>query len=175
MRKADSLRAWLTAYLPDLKRHPDRLQIYTEGGSIAARRSRTLSFEYRFTLKALVTDYAGDTDALVVPLLAWIEKEQPDLLQRGEGDPFEFEADQLDAHRYDLLFSIELTEPVVVLPRPGGGFDVSHPAHDFTDAFDGVGASWLRQCYGGRDLLAESRDPAAQPLSPHIPPDAPEM
>ncbi|HIQ18693.1 MAG TPA: phage tail protein, partial [Novosphingobium capsulatum] len=30
MRKADSLRRWLTAFLPDLRKQADRLQVYLE-------------------------------------------------------------------------------------------------------------------------------------------------
>ncbi|MGW8202644.1 phage tail protein [Sphingomonas sp. VDB2] len=144
MRKADSLRRWLTAYLPDLKTHPDRLQIYVEGGRIAARRSRSLSFVYRYTLKVGIWDFAGDPDHIMVPMLAWIEKEQRELLRRDDSDPFEFEAELLDGDVSDILISIDLTEPVLVLPRADGtGYDIEHPPEpDLTDAFAGVSASF---------------------------------
>lgn len=172
MRKADSLRRWLTAFLPELKTHPDRLQIYIEGGQINARRSRTLSFTYGYTLKALIMDFAGDADTIMVPLLAWIEKEQPQLLQRSDGQPFGFEAELLDGDVSDIEISLELTEMVLVKPRPdGSGYDIEHPPEpDFTDAFTGVGASFL-QGFGNAELLAQTDDPDAV-LSPAIPPAA---
>jgi hypothetical protein len=172
MRKADSLRRWLTAFLPDLKTHADRLQIYIEGGQINARRSHTLSFTYGYTLKALIMDFAGDADAIMVPLLAWIEKEQPQLLQRQDGQPFGFEAELLDGDVSDIEISLDLTEMVLVKPRAdGSGYDIEHPPEpDFTDAFAGVGASFL-QGFGNAELLAQTSDPDAA-LTPAIPPAA---
>lgn len=172
MRKADSLRRWLTASLPEFRTHPDRMQIYVQGGAINARRSRSLSFTYSYTLKLLIMDYAGDTDLIMVPLLAWIEQEQPQLLLRSDSQPFSFEAELLDGETYDIEISIELTEMVTVLPRPDhSGYDVDHPPEpDFTDRFDGVDASFL-QGFGNVELLVETQDPDAV-LNPAVPPAA---
>ncbi|MDA5192803.1 phage tail protein [Govanella unica] len=174
MRKPDSLRSWLTACLPALAGHPDQLQVYVEAGRIAARKSRTLSFEYRYTLQILLCDHVGNADDVIVPLLAWIEKEQPELFSQDDNEPFTYEAEILDGDRVDLLISLDLTEPVLVNPRAdGSGYDIEHPTQpDFTDEFPGVGASWLRQCYAGMETVQESSDPAAA-LTPEIPPDAP--
>ena len=172
MRKADSLRQWLTAFLPNLKTHPDRLQIYVEGGQISTRQSRTPSFAYAYTLKVGIWDFAGDADKIMVPMLAWIEKEQPQLLRRSDAQPFTFEAELLDSEASDILISIDLTETVLVLPRAdGSGYDVQHPAEpNFCDAFDDVTASFL-QGFGNAELLVETADPDAD-LTPAIPPDA---
>lgn len=156
MRKADSLRRWLTACLPtDFQANPDRLQIYIEAGQIAARQSATLSFVYQYTLKALVTDFAGDTDRLMVPILAWIAKEQPELLRRSDSQPFAFEAELLDTETADIEISMDLTERVIVTPRAdGSGYDVDHPPEpDFTDAFAGVNASFTDAFAGDLPLL----------------------
>lgn len=172
MRKADSLRRWLTAFLPDLKTHPDRLQIYIEGGQIAARKSATLSFSYSYTAKALITDFAGDADAIMVATLAWIEKEQPQLLRATDGQPFQFEAELLDSETCDIELSLALTEPVLVIPRTdGSGYDVNHPNEaTFPPVFEGVSASFL-QGFGNVELLAQTSDPEAV-LTPAIPPAA---
>lgn len=137
MRKADSLRAWLTAYIPELKTHPDRLQIYVEGGAPRTRQSATLSFSYAYTLKVGIWEFAGDADRIMVPILAWIEKEQPQLLRRPDNVPFTFEAELLDSEVSDIEISIDLTENVLVLPRAdGSGYDIEHPPEpDFTDGF----------------------------------------
>jgi len=171
MRKADSLRDWLEACLPELKRHPDRLQIYIDAGSVKARHGRSLSFAYTYTLSVLLTDYAGNPDQVVVPLLAWIEREQPDLLKREDSQPFRFESEILDRSRVDLLFQIDLIDPVIVTPREdGSGVDVSPPPPPPSDAFPGIGVSWLWQCYGGTELLAQTNDPTAD-LKPGVPPE----
>ena len=108
----------------------------------------------------------------MVPMLAWIEKEQPQLLRRADGQPFTFEAELLDSEASDILISIDLTETVLVIPRTNGsGYDVEHPAEpDLTDAFDGVTASFL-QGFGNVELLVETADPEAD-LTPAIPPNA---
>jgi P2 phage tail completion protein R (GpR). len=172
MRKADSLRRWLTAFLPDLRTHPDRLQVYLEGGEVRARRSATLSFSYAYTVKALITDFAGDADTIMVSVLAWIEKEQPQLLQASDDKPFGFEAELLDSETYDIELSIDLSEPVLVIPRgDGSGYDVSHPQEQaFPPLFEGVTASFL-QGFGDVETLAQTADPDAV-LTPAVPPDA---
>lgn len=172
MRKADSLRRWLTASLPELKIHADRLQIYVEGGQVMARRSASLSFVYAYTLKVLFTDFAGDASGLVVPVLAWIEREQPQLLARSDSQPFAFEAELLDGDLSDVELSIDLTETVLVIPRSdGSGYDVTPaPEPDYSEAFPGVTASFL-QGFGNVELLVETEDAGAV-LTPAVPPAA---
>lgn len=172
MRKPDDLRAWLTGALPALAANPEQLQIYVDAGRIAARQSRTLSFAYRYTLNLLLCDYAGSADDVVVPLLAWIEKEQPDLLRRDDGEPFRYEAEILDGDRVDLLITIDLTENVLVEPKPDACGYIATPLAEpnFADEFAGVGASWLWQGYAGPEQVAQTTHPEAGPLTPGIPP-----
>lgn len=160
MRKADSLRQWLTAFLPDLKTHPDRLQIYVEGGQIGTRQSRTLSFVYAYTLKVGIWDFAGDADTVMVPMLAWIEKEQPQLLRRADGQPFTFEAELLDSEASDILISIDLTETVLVLPRAdGSGYDIQHPEEpDFIDQFADVAATFTSAMAGDIPVFPDTAE-----------------
>jgi hypothetical protein len=157
MRKADSLRRWLTAFLPDLRKQADRLQVYLEGGRISARRSATLSFAYAYTVKALITDFAGDPDTVMVATLAWIEKEQPQLLQTADNTPFQFEAELLDSDTYDLQLSIELTEPVLVLPARTVRASTSstRPSRRSPPMFTQGTATFL-QGFGNADKLVQS-------------------
>jgi hypothetical protein len=158
MRKADSLRDWLTACLPDYKAHPDRLQIFLEGGTISARQSDTLSFVYGYTVKVLFMDYRGDADHLTVPVLAWIAREQPQLLRRADSQPFSFEAELLDSETSDIEISIELTESVVVTPSPDGkGYAIEHPPEPTYDSF-GVSASFAEITIGNEPLLIAGND-----------------
>lgn len=158
MRKADSLRAWLTAYLPDLKTHPDRLQIYVEGGGPRTRQSATLSFSYAYTLKVGIWDFAGDADRIMVPILAWIEKEQPQLLRRADSVPFTFEAELLDSEVSDIEISIDLTENVLVLPRAdGSGYDIEHPPEpDFNDRFGDETAKFASAFAGAEPVYPDA-------------------
>ncbi|WP_313228565.1 phage tail protein [Sphingobium yanoikuyae] len=154
MRKADSLRQWLTAYLPEYKTHPDLLHVWIEGGQVEARRSRSLSFTYRYTLKIGLWEFAGNADHIIVPLLAWIEKEQPQLLRRDDSQPFDFECELLDGDLSDVLISIDLTEAVVVTPNQGGtGYDITHPPEvGLVDSFPGVTASFAMIVANGEEI-----------------------
>ena len=156
MRKANSLRRWLTACLPDeLKNNPDRLLIFIEGGQVTARQSQTLSFVYKYTVKAVVTDFKGDADRLIVPVLAWISKEQPELLRKADSEPFSFVAELLDLETSDIEISIDLTERVIVTPHSNGsGYDVEHPPEpDFCNGFAGANASFTDAYAGELQLL----------------------
>lgn len=158
MRKADSLRAWLTAYLPELKTHPDRLQIYVDGGAPRTRQSATLSFSYAYTLKVGIWEFAGNADRIMVPILAWIEKEQPQLLRRPDNVPFTFEAELLDTEVSDIEISIDLTENVLVLPRAdGSGYDIEHPPEpDFTDGFGDETAKFAAAFAGAEPVYPDA-------------------
>lgn len=170
MRKADSLRQWLTAALPDLKTHPDRLSIFVETGQINARQSRSLSFSYGYTLKVGIWDFAGDADHIIVPLLAWIEREQPDLLRQNDSQAFDFEAELLDGYTSDIVISIRLTEGrVVQLSASGDGYHVERPAEpDLSDQFAGVTAKF-RHGFAKMESMVISSDPEAI-ITPGIPP-----
>lgn len=128
MLKPASLRAAIEAALPDLKRNPDRLLVFIDEGTIRCTAAASLSFEYGYTLKVIVTDYAQHADTIMVPLLAWIATNQPELLANPDRqrDGIRFEADLLDKGKMDLALSIQLTERVVVRPMEGGGYTAEH-------------------------------------------------
>lgn len=44
-----------------------------------------MSFEKRYTLNVIVTDFTGDFDLLIVPVLAWLRENQPDIMTTDEG------------------------------------------------------------------------------------------
>lgn len=122
MKKATDLRAHLAAWVPDLKANPDKLHVFIDKGSIATRYGNGLAFQYAFTVQLVVTDFAESPDTLIVPLLSWIETNQPDLLL----DPVKrdkllaFEAEIIDHDKIDLAITIELTERVLVTAIPAG-------------------------------------------------------
>jgi hypothetical protein len=137
--KPDSLRRLLLSAVPNLQDNPERLLMFIDQGRLASRGTRKLAFEYRYKLNIVVQDYAGAIDDIMVPILAWISEFQPDLLERGEREPFSFDSELMDANSADVSIDIELTEVVLVERRPGGGFDVVHvPEPSRCDAFPGV-------------------------------------
>ena len=127
MYKPDSLRALLTAANPELARDPDRLVVFIDEGNLVATFAPGLSFEYRYVLNLVLTDYAGHPDAVMVPLLIWIQEHQSELLANPDNrGRISFEADVLANDRVDLSIKIPLTERVGVHPRSGGGHNVQH-------------------------------------------------
>ena len=72
MWKLPSLRRLIEAAVPDLARDPERLIVIATDGQAVSTLAGGLSFEYRYTAAITILDYAGHTDALFVPVLAWV-------------------------------------------------------------------------------------------------------
>ncbi len=121
MLKPNSLRAHLTAALPELARDPERLVMLAENGRIIATGTRALSWQYRYTLSVLVLDWAGHADALIAPLLAWAKRHQGELFDNPERreNAIRFDVEYLSTTTVDIALKIELTEDVLARQRPG--------------------------------------------------------
>jgi hypothetical protein len=159
MIKPDSLRKHLASSNDDLRRNPDKMLIFADEGNMVAVGTQSLSFEYRYRLNLIITDYAGDPNAVMVPLLAWIRVHQSDLVDNPERrkNGIRFEVDFNNKETVDLSITMDLTERVVVTPGPGGRLDVMHRPEPqatpvYTDDF------W--SLYSGDALLAEWHTPA---------------
>lgn len=120
MDKPARLRAALKAALPELARNPDTLQLFVESGQLAATAGASLSWEYRYTLVVLVTDYTGSPDPVILTLLTWLRQHQPELLQNRERlqDGLRFDVDILKHGCVDLQVKLKLTERVIVTVDP---------------------------------------------------------
>ncbi|MCL1861845.1 MAG: phage tail protein [Proteobacteria bacterium] len=116
MIKPESLRAALSAACPELARNPEMLSVRIERGEVHSTMHGGLSFEYQYDLVVLVMDYAGHADMLFLPIVAWLQEEQPDiLLNPDRRQDFAFEVDVLDAGKCDIEIHLaKLTERVVV-------------------------------------------------------------
>ena len=118
MLKPSSLRAHLTAATPELQRDPDKVSIFVRDGRLVAGGAETLSFEYCYTLNVVVLDYAGQADAIMLPLLTWLRTEQieifdnPDLREKS----VRFEVEYLNKETVDISIDIDLTEAIIVAP-----------------------------------------------------------
>lgn len=129
MNKPNSLREHLLAADPALAQNPERLLVFIDEGNIRSTAAPGLSFEYRYTLNIIITDYAGHPDNIAIPLLAWLRRNQPDLLtniEKGK-DAIGFEADILGNDKVDLSITLPLTERVIVKRLPDESLEVTHP------------------------------------------------
>ena len=116
MLKPDNLREFLSASNRFLREEPDRLLMFVDEGRIVASGTSSLSHEYRYTLNLIVTDYPGAEDALLLPLLAWLRVNQPDLLENPDRreNAIPFEVDLNNNRTVDISVKLALTERVVV-------------------------------------------------------------
>ncbi|MFY1053569.1 phage tail protein [Ectopseudomonas khazarica] len=129
MNKPNSLRDHLLAADTTLAQNPERLLVFIDEGNIRATAAPGLSFEWLFTLNIIITDYAGHPDNIAIPLLAWLRRNQPDLLtniEKGK-DAIGFEADILGNDKVDLSITLPLTERVIVKRLPDESLEVTHP------------------------------------------------
>lgn len=115
MKKPNQLRKILEQSHADFVKNPDRLQLYVDGGQIIATGAPSFSFEYRYTLNVIATDYAGDLAALIVPMIAYLRTNQPEVFENPQmrENAFKFQVDYNNNDTADISFEIKLTERVV--------------------------------------------------------------
>jgi hypothetical protein len=130
MNKANSLRAALTAAVPSLATDPDKLLVFIDAGNIIATGAASGSFDYAYTLNVMLLDFAGDADIVFAALVAWISRNESDLLTNDDmrKNGIAFEADQLTQTTVDLSIKIKLTESVVVGVDEQGAQTIEHVA-----------------------------------------------
>ncbi|ARX38659.1 phage tail protein [Klebsiella pneumoniae] len=116
MQKPNSLRKALTDAVPVLRINPDMLCLRLDDGSNTATLARSLSFEKRYTLNIVVTDFTDDIDLLFVPIMAWLRNNQPDIMTTDEGRKkgFAWYADINNDSSIDVSISLLLTERTLV-------------------------------------------------------------
>jgi len=158
MYKPKSLRAHLKAAIADLTQNPDKLLVFADEGNTVATGTGSLSFEYRYKLNIIITDFSGEADSIMVPLLAWVAVHQRDLLDNSElrKSGIGFDVDFNNHQTIDLSIKLALTERVVVKQAGAGRLDVRHLAEpQVTPAY--ADAFW--QAYAGDSLIAEWHTP----------------
>lgn len=123
MLKLQSLRRVVEQAVPDLVRDPERLIVIADKGRAVATGTDSLSFEYRYSAHIIVLDYAGHMDALILPVLAWAKRNQPELFENPakRDDALKFNVEYLNTRAVDVALEIELTERAVVTA------DAAHP------------------------------------------------
>ena len=122
MNKPTSLNQFLLASIPKLADNPDQLQIFIDSGHLSTNLETSLHFEYAYTLNLILTDLALHPDAVLVPLLAWLRTNQPDL----EKSAVQFEAEVIRKDLIDLSITVPLTERVLVNLNQDQNYQVQH-------------------------------------------------
>lgn len=130
MQKLEALRAHLLAAVPDLTRNPDKLMTFANDGRVQFHRGQHLSHEYSIDAQIIVTDYHGTLDVIVVPLLQWLARYQPDV---DPQEAVQIEAEIIDSQRYDVALTVQLTERVVALVDcEAGRINAHHRMPEYT-------------------------------------------
>lgn len=137
MNKPQSLRSALNKSVPYVADNPDRLHLFVDSGQLVATSAASLSWEYRYTLNVVITDFTGDQNLLMAPVLLWLRKNQPDALQNSEAREklFSFEVDILANDRCDISMDLKLTERVIATVENGKAHIEAVPEPDAPEEF----------------------------------------
>ena len=127
MKKPETLRAAIQGAVPEFASEPDRLRLWVEEGSVRSNGSGTLSFGMEYRLNILLVEASSDIALIVLPIVRWLQVNQPDLLIPNT-DGFAFEADILDNGSCDLLFRMDLMENVKAAPQQDGSIHLDYLA-----------------------------------------------
>ena len=115
MKKAELLRTALTAGNTWCKANPEQITVWAERGHIQIEATGEASFMYHYTIQVLAMDFPGQVDDLILPLLAWVWQQQPDLLLNPDNNrKVEFDADIVNDDVADILFKVPAWERVIV-------------------------------------------------------------
>lgn len=141
MEKLNSLRAAITAALPELARSRENLRIWIERGQGRCQGTKTGAFGFSFQANVLVVEMTSDIAILAHAIFRWLRVNQPDLLTPGR-EGFAFDADILDNGSADVLIQIQLTQNVTVAAVEGGHtlayIPEPNPLFDDDLGFEGV-------------------------------------
>lgn len=134
MIKPGQIRDIVTSANPYLSRDPDKLQVFLDSGTVVSYGAASLSFEYRYTLNLIVQDYPYHADQIVLPVLAYLRTQQPELFENHDKaqNLIRFDAEILNETTLDLSLQVDLTERVIVGQGEGDKLIATHvgePSH----------------------------------------------
>lgn len=144
MNKPQSLRKALSSAVPYVRDNPDRLHLFVDDGAMVSTMASSLSWEYRYTLNIIVTDFSGDQNLLMAAVMAWIRENQPDILDNPDmrATGFTFEAVLLRNDVCDISMDLRLTERVLAIQN---GDTVTVEAIGEPDKTEDSDEYWLRK------------------------------
>lgn len=170
MYKPDSLRQALTRAVPEFERNPHRLHVFIDRGRLIATAAHNLTFEYAYSLNLVIKDFGGNPDDLMLPIVIWIARHQPQLLAKSVrgGECFTFEVDPLNNKAVDISITLPLSEKVTVEIGADGTPSTNHPIEPIYDPpFAGVDdQTLLWQLFLRDDLVAKGSFPEGKPPTP---------
>lgn len=159
MDKLNSLRAAITAALPELARSPDSLRIWIERGAAKSRGTATEAFGFEFQANVLIVEMTTDIAVLMLAVFRWCRVNQPELLTPNSAG-LSFDADILDNAAADVLLQIPLTQNATVTPEGTAIAWLPEPDPLFDDAL-GLGDTAPVPLLAGLSI-----DDAAPPWEP---------
>ncbi|MGM1347744.1 phage tail protein [Serratia liquefaciens] len=120
MKKAELLRDALIASNQWCKANPEQFTVWVEKGHIEIQATGESSFMYLYPIQVLAMDFPGQLDDLMLPLLAWVWENQPDLLLNPDNNKkIEFDADIVSDDSADILLKVPVWERVMVTIENG--------------------------------------------------------
>lgn len=121
MLKPIELRKHLTAGLPELQRDPERLIMLIRGGKVHATATKSLSWQYEYTLRLIFCDWTQHSDVILALLLPWLHRHQHELLANPDKNKngMRFDVDYLNVNAMDFVMDLDLTERVLCRPVEG--------------------------------------------------------
>ncbi len=120
MKKAELLRDALIASNQWCKANPEQFTVWVEKGHIEIQATGESSFMYLYPIQVLAMDFPGQLDDLMLPLLAWVWENQPDLLLNPDSNKkIEFDADIVSDDSADILLKVPVWERVMVIIENG--------------------------------------------------------
>jgi len=140
MYKLHSLRTHLLTNVAGLS--AEALHTFIDSGHIESTASASMSFVYHYQMQVIATDYAGDSDAVILAVLIWLRTHQPELFAAPElmAEGFKFEVDLINHESYDLGITLKLSERVSAKNVDGQTL-LQHHAEPPLDPYEGV-ESW---------------------------------
>ena len=127
MKKHQLLRQHLVTAVPALAVDPERLLVFVDAGGLNGTYRPGLSYEYRYTLELILRDFSGPPEAVMLPLLQWLTRHQPELLATPTNrEKIVFEVDVLADDLVDLAIKLPLTERVRVSRDAAGALQLEH-------------------------------------------------
>lgn len=148
MRKPDDLRAWLLRSVKGLSGQPERLHLWVEAGRIVCIPGATLSYQYAYDLIVIVEDFAAEAHNFIVPLLSWLNTNEPALLRDKGQDGLPIYHDILGNSSADIEIKLPLIERALVKHTAQGGWEITFPQEPpFPEQFVGAESARLLQLY----------------------------
>lgn len=136
MKKPNQIRNVLEKSDRFFVKNPDKLQLWIEDGKVIRTGTENLSFYFAYTLNIVVTDYPDDIAKLTVPILSYLQINQPELFQNKDRreSAVRFTPDFNNNHTADIHFEIgPITERVLVTDKRDDSVQISYKAEPVWD------------------------------------------